>query len=355
MKSSSRSAARQGFTLIELIIVIAILGMVAIIGIRSFANLRDIQAKKVNLANIKNAAHALETYQVVCKETNAEKFFDGFDALIDGGSGSAVWTGSAGTFRWTGNNVSGGPGIYSGSWKNLLPLTNASGQGGSTPTLDSALENLATRGPGLMPEPGAESGDFGIYFLSTNDVALLKDAGITYTLLHNASTAQSASYASVTNADPFVVNGGGPGFRPDMSACYPMVLEAGSPVLVVNPLTTGKNGKKSCNSIYKDLGYAKTVDESSTSDSLLSGQTDKLVCFGIGKSAKCVTSAVGLGEAPVNPSYNVHNYRYYLAVFVISTRGQGTASSCRFAGVLDCAGQTYRAAEYALNWSTELN
>ena len=74
---------KGGFTLIELIIVIAILAFVTVVGIHSYGNIKEIQAKKVNLANIKRVYAALSTYETLCKEQGVANFFAGFDSLVD--------------------------------------------------------------------------------------------------------------------------------------------------------------------------------------------------------------------------------------------------------------------------------
>ena len=384
-----RSKRNSGFTLIELIIVIAILAFVTVVGIHSYGNIKEIQAKKVNLANIKRTYHSLMTYQELCKEQGVSSFFAGFDSLIDAQS-TGRWLGSAGTFSWgesytmsnvyddqgnqqydsegnpltsvTENSFSGrdsrtvrnGFGIYDGSWKVLSATFNKDGEGtGAVPgLLEAQEENKGTRETGLYKQ-------LGIYYLTESDVALLKNAGVSYYYLHNPSTAQAygasrGGYCSAVteqngisvSEDGLKIMGGGPGLRPDMSAFYPVYLKAGSPVAVIQPGST----------IYDDLGYSlgytNATFQASTASKALS--STKLICFGIGKNAECVRSQFGLGEAPYNPYYDKRHYRQYVAVFVLKAGGQGVVSACRLAGVIDCAGNTYRAAEYAVNWSTTL-
>jgi len=365
-----RSRHTNGFTLIELIIVIAILAFVTVVGIHNYGNIRDIQAKKVNLANIKRIYHALSTYETLNKEQGELGYFNGFDALLDVASGGK-WTGADGTFDWGAWTIStgrggarsvsidarmanGGLGIYDGSWKVLGPTLNAAGNGnGRTPTLEEAQEeNKGTRGTGLYKQ-------LGIYYLTDSDVALLRDAGIRYYFLHNPSTQQAygASRGGYCTAvaeengvsvseDRLKVMGGGPGFRPDMSAFYPVYLTNGMPVAVISPTST----------IYEDLGYELGLTNSAPSQAEAEAvlKSTKLVAFGIGRNADCVRTQFGLGEAPYNPFYDKRNYRNYLAVFVLKAGGQGVAGACRLVGVLDCAGNTYKQADYGVNWTTVL-
>ena len=359
----------SGFTLIELIIVIAILAFVTVVGIHSYGNIREIQAKKVNAANIKRVYHALATYETLNKEQGEKGFFNGFDSLIDVTAGGK-WTGTAGTFAWGSWSVTtrngtrtssfdartanGGFGIYDGSWKVLGALYNAAGQGsGNTASVEEAQEeNKGMRSTGLYKQ-------LGIYYLTDSDVTLLRDAGISYYYLHNPSTQQA--YGASRNGyctavteengvsvseDRLKIMGGGPGFRPDMSAFYPVYLTNGMPVAVISPTS----------SIYDDLGYDLGMTNSAPSQTEAEAalKSTKLIAFGIGRNAECVRSQFGLGEAPYNPYYDKRNYRSYIALFVLKSGGQGVVSACRLAGVIDCAGNTYKQAEYGVNWTTKL-
>lgn len=362
MQNCRNSAVKGGFTLIELIVVIAIIAFVAMIGLRSYANLREIQARKMNASNIKRIAHSLATYETVHQENGSTGYFKNFDALIDVNTDGA-WYGTAGEIDWgtlsSGNcdarAVNGGLGIYDGSWKVLGALYNAAGEGsGAVASLKEAQDaNCGMRNTGLYKS-------LGIYYLSANDATMLQNAGVTQVLLHNPSTQQAYGtkrngYCTAMDDNGFTTDGlkcpggGGPGFRPDMSAFFPVAVAEGLPVAVIRPSS----------SIYADLGFMVTftnaVPSATELTAAISGQTTKLIAFGIGQNAECVKNAIGLGDPPYNPVYDKKNYRSYIAVFAITTRGQGASSSCRFAGVVDCAGNTYRAALYSVNWTTSLN
>ncbi len=361
MKKTPATPA-SGFTLVELIIVVAILAIVAMLGLRGYANLRETQARKVNVSNIKRLAHSLATYETVHREHGTSDYFKNFDSLVDVAS-SGAWSGTQGAYDWgtvsggtvDARTVHGGLGIYDGSWKVLGATYNALGEGaGTTATLEAAMdENRGMRGTGLYKS-------LGIYYLSTNDVQVLRDAGVTQVLMHNPSTQQAYGtrrngYCTAMDDNGYTPDGlltpggGGPGFRPEMSAFYPVRVTNGVPVAVVRPNS----------SIYNDLGYQCAFTNSSPSAAELtaavSGQKTKLVAFGIGPNAECVKNKIGLGDAPCNAAFDKKNYRQYIAVFAITTRGQGTPSTCHLAGVLDCAGNTSRAADYNANWTTSLD
>lgn len=360
---------RRGFTLIELIIVIAILSFVAVVGIHSYGDIKETQARKMNLANIKRIYNALATYDTVCGEEGVSGHFNGFDSLIDVKAGGK-WLGEDGSFEW-GNwivvnsrgsssvtvdarTASGGFGIYDGSWKTLGSLYNASGAGsGNVSTVEAARsENLGMRSTGLYSL-------LGIYYLTASDVDLLKEAGIGYYYLHNPSTQQAHGASRngfctkvknvngvAVSEDGLKVMGGGPGFRPDMSAFYPVYITNGLPVAVIKPTS----------SVYDDFGFDLGLTNSAPAmaegEAALSSV--KLIAFGIGRNAECVRSQTGLGEAPVNPVFDKRNYRQYIAVFALKSGGQGVPSTCRLAGILDSCGNTYKQAEYSVNWTGTL-
>lgn len=365
-----KSMMKSGFTLIELIIVIAILAFLTVVGIHNYGNIREIQAKKVNLANIKRIYHALATYETLHKEEGSVGYFNGFDSLIDV-SASGAWYGKPGEIElgertetesrgtksvsWDARTVHNGLGIYDGSWKVLGALYNAAGQGsGATDTLEEAqAKNCGMRNTNLYKQ-------LGIYYLSTNDAAYLQEAGVRTVYLHNPSSQQASGAArngfctAVTTKDGVALsqdglecNGGGPGFRPDMSAFYQVYVTNSLPVAMVLPTSD----------IYRNLGYNLSLTNSAPSDSEAKSAvaSTKLIAFGIGHNAECVLNQVGLGEAPYNPYYDKKNYRQYIAIFALRAGGQGVSSTCRLAGVVDCAGNTYKAAEYGVTWTSPID
>lgn len=358
--------SKGGFTLIELVIVIAILAFITVVGIHNYGDIKETQAKKVNLANIKRTYNALATYETVCKEEGVTGYFNGFDSLVDVKSGGA-WHGQAGEYDWgewilnsskgsssinvDARTVSGGFGIYDGSWKVLGATYNANGEGsGEVKDIHSAQDqNRGMRNTKLYSS-------LGIYYLKEADVNLLREAGINYYYLHNPSTQQAYGQSrngfctavtevngEMISEDGLEIMGGGPGFRPDMSAFYPTYITNGTPVAVILPTS----------SIYEDLGFDLNLKNTAPSRAEAEDALSKvkLLAFGIGRNAQCVRSQIGLGEAPYNPAFDKRNYRQYIAVFALSSGGQGVPSTCRLAGVLDCAGNTYKQAEYAVNWS----
>lgn len=337
-----RGNGRSGFTLVELVIVIAILGLIAVVGLRQYGTVRQKQAQKMDAAQLRHIAHAVEAYDLV-NENDAGRF-DDFDSLVDCTPGGA-WTGPAGTYRWEGA-TNAYPGIYAGSWKVLKATYDAAGNGGATPDLDAALAQNAGLASGL-------GGKLGLYFLTADDVAAMNGAGMAKYLLHNPSTAQATGSrrggfytgSDTVSEDGYEFVNGGPGFRVDNSAFYPVKLKEGSPVAVLNP--------KSAYSVFTDLGYGigATNSASMTADELAEKAGVKLVCFGIGKASRLVTSPTGLGKAPTSGTLERRHYRNYVAVFALKSAVRGTPASFKFAGVLSPEGNDEKTAQFNADWN----
>lgn len=333
---------KQGFTLVELVIVIAILGLIAVVGLRQYGTVRQEQARKMDAAQMRHIAHAIEAYDLV-NENDANRF-DNFDSLIDCTPGGS-WTGTAGTYAWEGvtNRY---PGIYAGSWKVLKATYDAAGNGGATPDVDAALAQNAGLAGGL-------GGELGIYHLTTNDVAAMNAAGLWTYLLHNPSTAQATGSrrggfytgSDTASEDGFEFVNGGPGFRVDNSAFYPVKVKEGSPVAVLNP--------KTAYAVFTDLGYGigEPDHESLTADELAEKAGVKLVCLGIGKASRLVTSPTGLGKAPTSGTLERRYYRNYVAVFALKSAVRGTPASFKFAGVLSPTGSDEKTAQFNSDWN----
>ncbi|MBO4286586.1 MAG: prepilin-type N-terminal cleavage/methylation domain-containing protein [Kiritimatiellae bacterium] len=341
---------KQGFTLIELILVVAVVAILAVIAIGKFTDIRKEAARKANVANIKNIFRTINT-EIARVDGNIYKgMFAYAEALIDV-DGTQAPTGAEGTYKWAPGagwyDGAGGtiPGVYCGI-KQTTIVENASGV--STGTIADLMDAHESN-VGL----DAFAAKLGMYYLTEKEVASLKDAGVSIVSYHNYSNAQSKNLG--WNSSVWYTKyglhavGGGPGHRPDLSACYPVVLTNGMPVAILNPAT--------CESIYRDLGleYASTYNVSGLSAAepdtyFAKGICQRLVVLGLGRDTE--TNTKYFENQPRCMTLDKTHYRNYLLVFQMNN-GQGNqGTTVKFVGVLDPAGNTAKQAQYAADWAS---
>ncbi|MGN0852230.1 MAG: type II secretion system protein [Kiritimatiellia bacterium] len=356
MKPSSRS----GFTLIELVLIVAIVAIITVLAIGKFADLRKDAARKINVANLKNIARTIHTEIARLDGETSRGMFAYAESLVDCAQGGGDPTGSEGTYQVQANwyNGQGGvvPGIYCGV-KATAVVENADGATtGEIAAIADAhegnvgLESLATATTSRGTTTPAK---LCLYYLTETDVAALKEAGVSIVSRHNYSNAQAStlnwSSSKYYTQMGLHSTGGGPGHRPDLSACYPVVLTNGSAVAVLNPAA--------CATIYRDLGldYASTynvsgLDANDPSTYYNKGICAKLYVFGLGRDCEATTRF--FESAPRCPTLDKTHYRNYLLVFKQNTGLGNAGSGVTFVGVIDPEGHTVKSAQYDADWAS---
>ena len=341
---------KSGFTLIELILVVAIVAILSVIAIGKFTDIRKEAARRTNVANIKNITRTINTEIARIDGDVYKGMFAYAEALIDV-DGTEVPVGSEGTYVWVPStgwyNGAGGviPGIYCGI-KQSTVVANAGGvTTGEIPNLADAHESNV----GL----DAFAAKLGMYYLKEKEVACLKDAGVSIVAYHNYANAQSRELgwnSSVWYTDYGLhATGGGPGMRADLSACYPAILTNGMAVAVINPAK--------CESIYRDLGldYASTygvsgLDASRPETYYAKGICKRLVVVGLGRDCDATTKF--FENAPRCPTLDKTHYRNYLLVFQMNNGQGNSGNTVKFVGVIDPVGNTAKAAQYNADWAS---
>ena len=352
--------SKQGFTLIELVLVVAIIAIISVVAIGKFADIRKDAARKTNVANIKNITRTINTEIVVKDGNKLTGMFAYAESLVDSAVGGGDATGAAGTFQcqdsWYDGNGGVVPGIYCGIKRTGI-VQNAAGVGTSEIAAISeahesnvGLEALATA---TTSRGNTSPAKLCLYYLTDADVVALRDAGVSVVSRHNYSNQQSSTLN--WNSSRYYTElglhstGGGPGMRADLSACYPVVLTNGSAVAVLNPAA--------CESIYRDLGldYASTygksgLDANDPQTYFSNNICCKVYVFGLGRDCEATTKL--FENAPRCPTLDRTHYRNYLLLFKQSSGMGNSGNGVSFVGVIDPEGNTAKQAQYNSDWAS---
>ena len=345
------SRGKSGFTLIELMIVVAIIAILSVIAIGKFSDMRKTVARRANVSNIQNIDRTIRT-ALAAMELKGVKMKGAFaycEALIDvdgdsvpvGAQGTYKWAPAAGWYDGAGNTI---PGVYCGI-KSSTVVENAGG------VTTGVIEDLATaheNNVGL----DAFAAKLGMYYPNEKEIASLAEAGISVVSYHNYSNAQSKNLKWSGSVWETTYNlhaaGGGPGMRPDLSACYPAVLTNGMAVAVLNPVK--------CESIYRDFGldFGATNGVSGISSStpetyFQKGICKRVVVLGLGRDSEINTKH--FESLPRNETLDKTHYRNYLLCFAMNNGTGNSGTAVEFAGVIDCQGNTWKGAQYNADWA----
>jgi prepilin-type N-terminal cleavage/methylation domain-containing protein len=319
-----RLAKLKGFTLLELVMVVAILALLSTIGITVFGSLQRVQAEKVSISNQQATARAIMTFLTVNNGTGLDRL----DALIDFGTPAATSSATQGTFAGNAalNSATAPGGVYRG-----VKAKNAAG--------DAPDAATASKNKGL---DAGLSGKVSVYYLTSGNLTALKSLGITTVYYHNYSS-DRANTLLATNPDGTAVTAA-PGFRVESTAAYPTPLVAGTAVLAVDPRMGA--------AIYKSFGQDLKLATSATdADAKTAASTSGwyLLLFGLGDQASIIGNRQGgLDSAPRSEICGTDYYRQYFVVVRVPTTPN--AFNAEFVGLLDPKGQTVKDARFANDW-----
>lgn len=308
------STEYRGFTLIELVLVIAIVAVVLVIALGRFDDMRMTAARQANVANIQNVTRAVNTEIARLAGASTVGVFDRLDSLVDVAPGGGEPTGTEGAYLFRERWFDGRGGFIPGVWcgvKTLGTKVDAEGSGGDDP---AELAPEHERMTGI-----AAADRLGLYYLKGDEVKALREAGLGVVRRHGWS-------------------------RDDADALVPLALTNGSAVAVLNPAASA--------SVYCDLGleYGTTygvggLDAKDPSTYFAKGICRRLYVFGLGRGS----AAERLFDTlPYCQTVDARGYRGYLVVFADGvTDGKGVT----FAGVLDPEGNTARQAQHNADWA----
>ena len=325
---------KKAFTLIELLIVIALIAIVSTLAVSKLGGVRESSARKVSLANQKAVERAVEAYLVNDGRLNR------LDSLVYAGDGGAPLAGSTeGDFDFTAvSTAEARNGLYMG------------------PSADADESVREQSNSGLMPEL---RNVLCLYTLSkTQAEALNTRLGLRHVMAATAwadaaETAFPSQYYSRDRAygDGTVPNASD-GLDPNDSFCVATLVTNAMVVAAVNPMTDlGRTIYQACG---QELMNTKNWNESYTESEVraeVAAKGGPLLAFGLGESASIIgTANAGLENAPYATFPQKHYYSRYILLFRLKTIGAGSVSQVipEFAGVIDCEGNTVRAAQHVI-------
>lgn len=307
---------KSGFTLVELIMVVAIIALIAGMAIPKLAGLRGDTEKKLSLGNQARIEAAVETFLAGGGKLNR------LDALVEqrtaAGSPGAVKTDGAGIFA------------------------DGTGVEGENTGLDEGL-----------------LGQLSVYWLTEEDAAALEQMGLKTVMREMDGTQEYGEDGSLCQGATNVAWA---------SSAYAKGVEAGMACAAIDPHKGGRTGGyvvyQGCGEEVEYVGESAGVNAvrlkgdtnltysafSASVDALKAGE-GLLVAFGLGDRASIVgNSEGGLDSAPLCPLVDKGVYPRYVLLFRLRERGVSgaTRTEAEFAGVLDAKGQGHVIAKWGM-------
>ena len=323
---------KKAFTLIELLMVIALIAIVSTLAVSKLGGVREVAARKVSLANQKAVERAVEAYLVNGGRLNR------LDSLLYAGDGGVPLTGGTeGDFDFTAvSTAESRNGLYLGPSDDEAARIDKNS--GLTPDLQKILC---------------------LYTLNrTQAEALNTHLGLRHVMAATAyADAAPTTFPSLHyNKDRAYGDGTVPnasdGLDPNASFCVATLVTNAMRVVAINPMTNlGRTVYQACG---QELMNTKNWGESYTESEVhaeVAAKGGPLLAFGLGESASIIgKSDAGLEDAPYATFVQKRYYSRYILLFRLKTIGAGSVSQIlpEFAGVIDCDGNTVRAAQHII-------
>ena len=323
---------KKAFTLIELLMVIALIAIVSTLAVSKLGGVREVAARKVSLANQKAVERAVEAYLVNGGQLNR------LDSLLYAGDGGAPLTGGTeGDFDFTAvSTAESRNGLYLG------PSDDESARIEQNSGLSPDLQKILC-----------------LYTLNrTQAEALNTRLGLRHVMAATAyaDAAPTAFPGMHYNKDRAYGDGTVPnasdGLDPNASFCVATLVTNSMRFVAINPMTDlGRTVYQACGQeLMNTKNWGETYTESEVRAEV-AAKGGPLLAFGLGDAASIVgKSDAGLEDAPYATFVQKRYYSRYILLFRLKTIGAGSVSQVipEFAGVIDCEGNTVRAAQHII-------
>ena len=314
---------KKGFTLIELIMVIAILGIISTLAVSRIGNIRERAQRQVSLTNQSLIGKAVESFMTI----NGNRGIDRLDSLID----QEVGRGDSKGFDVDGSSLaSQGAGFYFGPDDLGYPLPQSASDrnNGLTPTLINQV---------LIP-----------YSLSEKEVKTLSNYGIRFVMRHTTRALESprSAYGEKGEDGAYLSDSEDIGYKPNESACIATMITNGMYCAAISPFTPmGREIYRDCGQLL--LATKETASEYKSDRAAVLAEVKAtggaILAFGLGNEATIIGSAnAGLESAPYATYPLKKFYTRYILLFRVNTSTQ--SGRVEFAGVIDPCGNTIRMA-----------
>ena len=318
---------KKAFTLIELLIVVALIAIISTLAVTKLGNVRETSARKVSLANQVQIGRSVDSYMTL---NNGR--IDRLDSLLDD---EVAVQGGNGFYDSTGSSLSRtGAGFYLGPDDAGFPLPEA----------------VADADSGLTPN--LVNNVFVPYSLSKAEVNALANRGFRYVMRHTtyANTDPRTAYGNKGDDGAYLTDDKTVGLDPVRSACIPRAITNGMVVAAISPFTPAGRA------IYRDCGMQllathETAAEYRASENEVkaevAAQGGALLAFGLGAEASIIGDIRGgLDVEPICTYPNKKFYNRYILLFRVRTTTN--AGLLEFVGVIDPCGNIVRAAREAI-------
>ena len=322
---------KKGFTLIELVMVIALIAIVSTLAVGKIGDLRRSASRKVSVANQIAVGRAVETFLSL-----HEGKLNRLDWLMDAETPRGAAASEDGFVYTLTNKTAGTEGyLYMGPCKSAalswpFPESITETNAGLTPNLRALL----------VP-----------YTLNPKEVQALNNLGLRLVMGHTVWTdkAPRSAYRERGDDGAFLSTDAAIGLDPARAACIATQVTNGLYVAAISPVTSmGRDVYRECGQM---LLATEKDDASYTPASVrneLQATGGVLLAFGLGAESSMIGVTQGGLETAPYAEYPLRKfYRQYILLIRVN-RWKNGVPMAEFAGVLDPCGNTIRAARAAL-------